>query len=185
MLIKPTNRVSALLIPVLSISTVGFIPFAVAEEPAIQAAGGQQNTLAAERHVFQYAAKVICVSNIPGTSSTSSSVLPGNYVTAVNVHNPNADTVRFRKKIALTGVHEETGPISKWIEHKVGSDGAFRVGCDELRRDFGMTFIHGIEGFLVIESSGSLDVVAVYTAGPRGGPVESIAVERVSERVSP
>ena len=47
--------------------------------------------------------------------------------------------------------------------------------------------IHGAEGFLVIESPLSLDVVAVYTAGKRApdDAVQSIAVERVRERKVP
>ena len=42
--------------------------------------------------------------------------------------------------------------------------------------------IHGFEGFLVVESTQSLDVVAVYTAGARGAEVASIDVEHVPER---
>jgi hypothetical protein len=42
--------------------------------------------------------------------------------------------------------------------------------------------IHGIEGFLVIQSSQSLDVTAVYTAGPRAGEVASIDVEQIRGR---
>jgi hypothetical protein len=56
------------------------------------------------------------------------------------------------------------------------------VDCRDITQDFGLTFIHGAEGFLVIESTDSLDVVAVYTAGKRGGEVESIDVEQVPER---
>ena len=40
----------------------------------------------------------------------------------------------------------------------------------------------GFEGFLVIESTDSLDVVAVYTAGGRGEQVASIDVEQIKER---
>ena len=55
------------------------------------------------------------------------------------------------------------------------------MDCDQVARDFG-PFIHGVEGFLVIESTQSLDVTAVYTAGKNGGEVESIAVEHIWER---
>lgn len=40
---------------------------------------------------FQYAAKLVCTANIPGTSQTTTSFLPGSYQTAVNIHNPNND----------------------------------------------------------------------------------------------
>lgn len=46
---------------------------------------------------------------------------------------------------------------------------------------FDLHLIHGFEGFLVIESTHSLDVVAVYTAGTKEG-VTSMDVERVFER---
>jgi hypothetical protein len=125
---------------------------------------------------FQYAAKFLCTANIPGTSQTTTSVLPGAYQTAVNVHNPNDQTVRWRRKITQPGLG-----ISKFIEDQLKPDESARVDCDQIQRDFG-PFIHGVEGFLVIESTLSLDVTAVYTAGKNGGEVESIAVEQIRER---
>jgi len=129
----------------------------------------------AARHRFQYAAKFICISNIPGTSQTSDAVLPGIYQTAVNIHNPQNRKVRFRKKIA-----SPLG-ISKYFDGTLEADEVTRVTCSQIQ-DFGITFIHGFEGFLVIESTDSLDVTAVYTAGERGGQVTSIDVEQVNER---
>ena len=125
---------------------------------------------------FQYAAKFLCTANIPGTSQTTTSVLPGVYQTVVNIHNPNNRTVRWRKKITQPGIG-----ISKFIEAQLKPDEAIREDCDRVVGDFG-PFIHGVEGFLVIESTQSLDVTAVYTAGKKGGEVESIAVEQIRER---
>ncbi len=96
--------------------------------------------------------------------------------TVVNIHNPNDRTVRWRKKITQPGIG-----ISKFIEAQLKPDEASREDCDRVVGDFG-PFIHGVEGFLVIESSHSLDVTAVYTAGKKGGEVESIAVEQIRER---
>jgi hypothetical protein len=130
------------------------------------------------RYSFQYAAKVLCVANIPGTSQTTGSVLPGVYQTVVNIHNPNDRPVRFRKKIAALGAEP-----SKFVEDELKPDHVTAVNCEQISKDFGITFIHGAEGFLVIESIASLDVTAVYTAGPRGGEVSSLDVEPVRERV--
>jgi hypothetical protein len=130
------------------------------------------------RYRYQYAAKYLCTANIPGTSQTTGSVLPGVYQTVVNVHNPNPQPVRLRKKIAVPGMEP-----SKFVDEELKPDFATRIDCEQISRDFGITFIHGSEGFLVIESTHSLDVVAVYTAGPRGGEVSSIDVEAVRERV--
>ena len=114
--------------------------------------------------------------NLPGTSQTSTAVLPGVYQTAVNIHNPNARPVRLRKKLAA-----RSGQISPFVEGQLKPDEATSVDCSQVQ-SFGIPFIHGFEGFLVIESTLSLDVVAVYTAGSRGGEVASIDVEHVPKR---
>jgi hypothetical protein len=128
------------------------------------------------RYRFQYAAKFLCTSNIPGTSQTTSALLPGSYQTAVNIHNPNRQPARLRKKLAVA-----SGQLSGFVEQQLAPDAAARVDCGSLS-DFDIHLIHGFEGFLVIESTLSLDVVAVYTAGKNGGGVESIDVEHVPER---
>lgn len=128
---------------------------------------------------FQYAVKVLCTSNIPGTSQTTSSVLPGSYQTAVNVHNPNDEPVRVRSKIVLG---PDRGAISRWVSDEILPDALIRLDCETIARAYGMHFIHGAEGFLVIESTHSLDVTAVYTAGPVAGGVHSIDVEQIRER---
>ena len=130
----------------------------------------------APRYRYQYAVKFLCTANIPGTSQTTTAVLPGVYQTAVNIHNPNPQVARFRKKLAV-----RSGQISAFVDGQLKPDEATSVDCSQVP-DFGITFIHGFEGFLVIESTLSLDVVAVYTAGPRGGEVASIDVEHVPER---
>jgi hypothetical protein len=131
--------------------------------------------VAAPRFRFQYAVKFLCTSNIPGTSQTSAALLPGSYQTAVNIHNPNRGEVRFRMKLA-SGIG-----ISDFISDSLKPDGATGVTCARIQ-EFGLHLIHGFEGFLVIESLLSLDVVAVYTAGKERG-VDSIDVEYIRERV--
>lgn len=125
---------------------------------------------------FQYAVKFLCTSNIPGTSQTSASLFPGSYQTAVNIHNPNPKDVRYRMKLA-SGIG-----ISDFIGDSLKPDGATGVTCDRIR-DFGLHLIHGFEGFLVIESTLSLDVVAVYTAGKNANDgVTTMDVEYIRER---
>jgi hypothetical protein len=126
------------------------------------------------QYCYQYAVKVICTADIPGTSQTSGSVLPGVYQTAVNIHNPSTERTRFRVKLVVA-------EPSKFIEDALAPNHATRWDCDRIRIAFG-PFIHGVEGFLVIESTNNLDVTAVYTAGKVGGQVESIDVEQIRER---
>lgn len=127
---------------------------------------------------FQYAAKFICTSHIPGTSQTSAAVLPGTYMTCVNIHNPGRAETRIRMKLA------SSLGVTEFIPETIAPDGVTRVTCGRIQ-DFNIQPIHGFEGFVVIESPVSLDVVAVYTAGKHGAPggVESIDVEQVPERV--
>jgi hypothetical protein len=124
---------------------------------------------------FEYAVKFICTANIPGTSQTTNAFVPGIYQTAVNIHNPQTKAIKFRKKIA-----SPLG-ISKYFDDVLKPDEVKRITCSQIQ-DFGITFIHGFEGFLVIDSTLSLDVVAVYTAGGRGEQVSSIDVEQIKER---
>jgi hypothetical protein len=124
---------------------------------------------------FQYAVKFICTANIPGTSQTTDAFVPVIYQTAVNIHNPQTIAIKFRKKIA-----SPLG-ISKYFDDVLKPDEVKRITCSQIQ-DFGITFIHGFEGFLVIDSTLSLDVVAVYTAGGRGEQVSSIDVEQIKER---
>ena len=129
---------------------------------------------------FQYAAKFVCISNDPNTSIATASLLSGNYKTVVNVHNPNDRAVKIRTKVAL-GAKEF---ISQFLDASLGPDEVKRFACNDINsHKFDANLIHGAsEGFLVIESTDSLDVVAVYTAGPLRGDVASIEVERVRER---
>lgn len=124
---------------------------------------------------YQYAVKLVCTSNIPDTSQTSDGLMPGVYETAVNIHNPNEKPTKLRKKLANPGL------ITKFKNSSLDPDGVERFVCKNIQ-DFGTTFIHGFEGFLVIESMLSLDVTAVYTAGSRGGEVSSMDVEQIKER---
>src|SRR4029450_4884986 len=100
----------------------------------------KKRALVQARYRFQYAAKFLCTSNIPGTSQTSSAVLPGNYQSAVNIHNPNGQTVYLRKKLAAAN-----GAISKYFDFKLGPDEATSVDCGQVR-GFGLQLIHGFEG---------------------------------------
>jgi hypothetical protein len=139
--------------------------------------------IAAPRFIFQYAVKFICTSNIPGTSQTTTSLLPGSYQTVVNIHNPNPKEVGFRMKLATaTSTKIDPPVISKFIKESLKPDQATKVDCSRIG-EFGNQPIHGFEGFLVIESVQSLDVVAVYTAAGRGSDgVSSMDVEYIRER---
>jgi hypothetical protein len=125
--------------------------------------------------VFQYAVKFVC------GKSDGRVVAPGKYWTAINVHNPSAKEVVFRKKIVIALPHEKAGPVSDFFRAWLGPDQALEIDCEDIfrhapvREDF-------IKGFVVIESDVDLDVVAVYTAAGQGELVSTIDIERVFAR---
>ena len=123
---------------------------------------------------FQHAAKFICTATIPGTSQQSH-FPPGSYQTSVNIHNPHERSIKLRMKIAQPGL------ISKWISRKLKGDEVIRITCRDIGK-FDIITIHGFEGFLVIESSHSIDVTAVYTASAKNTYVVSLDVEQIKER---
>ena len=125
---------------------------------------------------FQYAVKFICTANILGTSQTTDAFVPGLYQTVVNIHNPQNDSIKVRKKIA------SPVEISPYFEIIMKPDAVERITCAQLG-EFGVHLIHGFEGFLIIESTHSLDAVAVYTAaGNKEAQVTSMDVEQIKER---
>lgn len=124
---------------------------------------------------FQYSVKFVC-----GEADTSV-VAPGEYWTAINVHNPTDETVRFRKKIATALPHEEPGPVSELFDAKLGPDEALEIDREDIF-DHAESDTRFLKGFVVNKSATELDVVAVYTAAGVEGGVETFHTERVSPR---
>jgi hypothetical protein len=124
---------------------------------------------------FEYAAKFVC--GKPGADELA----PGVYFTAISVHNPTDHGVKLRKKIAIAGRREESGPLSEFFDARLGPDQALEIDCPDIRErarvsdDF-------LKGFVVLESDVELDVIAVYTAAGGDGQLEAIDVKCVPPR---
>ena len=124
---------------------------------------------------FEYAVKFVC-------GETDGEILaPGKYWTAVNVHNPNSAAVGFKKKVAIALPGEQPGPVSKFVESRLGPDEAFEIDCKDIRRHAEID-AEFLKGFVVIVSPVELDVVAVYTAAGSDKRVETFHTERVPSR---
>jgi hypothetical protein len=139
---------------------------------------------------FQYAVKTIC--GEANTETPGAPVAPGQYWTAINIHNPDkCKDAHFRFKIAIA-LQSLPNPISRYIGPiTLGPDAALEIDCPLIRGlvslvyppTFMPTFI---KGFFVIESDIELDVVAVYTAAQSSrGPVSTFQTERVQGRCVP
>jgi hypothetical protein len=125
---------------------------------------------------FGYAAKIVC------GASDGKVVAPGEYWTAVNVHNPNTKAITLKKRIVVALPGEKSGPISELFEAKLDPDRALEIDRDDI-------FNHAkklevgkfIKGFVVLYCKSELDVVSVYTVLAKGGNV-SFHTERVPMR---
>jgi hypothetical protein len=125
---------------------------------------------------FQYAVKFVC-----GQSDDGQVVAPGEYWTAINVHNPATRGVEFTKKVAVALPGEEAGPVSEIYEAGLEPDQALEIDRNDILEHAG-TGKSFLKGFVVIESDIELDVVAVYTAAGGDGAVKTLHIERVSPR---
>jgi hypothetical protein len=129
-----------------------------------------------------YAVKFLCGSFLPESSAEEEwPVKPGNYLTAINVHNPNRGSISFRKKAVLLyradspPRPEEPRPPGELFPAELGPDYGVEVDCNEIRKKLLARAVPAntfIKGWVVFEVSGGtadseplqLDVTAVYTS---------------------
>jgi hypothetical protein len=144
------------------------------------------------RHrILQYAAKFLCGpmerkehDDHYNPGGIWAHAARGTYHTAVNVHNPTDKPAIIRFKFATALANGKPGPISRFIEFRLGADEATSLDCSsiyellKMRPEF-------LDGFTVLESDVELDVVAVYTAGGKDGRVTALHTERVPARLQP
>jgi hypothetical protein len=160
-----------------------FVLLAVA--PSLIIATAQQRRPSSPPAQFQYAVKFVCA-NAKGVTAQPGILVPGQYLTVINVHNPsNSSPVSFRKKVAVALPGEQAGPISPFFEANLKPDEALEIDCADIYDHASISpkqIAKGIllKGFVVIESPLELDVVAVYTAG--GAQVGTLHTERVPAR---
>jgi hypothetical protein len=125
--------------------------------------------------LFMYAAKFICGKDEGRILS------PGQYFTAVNVHNASpVKPATYIKRFAVALPSERPGPISPFARGVLKPDEAMTIECENIIKHTGITPAPLLEGFALIYSLQELDVVPVYTAGH--SEVEALHSERVPAR---
>jgi hypothetical protein len=133
----------------------------------------------------EYAAKFVC-----GNTPRPTIVMPGAYLTAINVHNPHDPDDSLRWKVALAG-RLAAGRVSAFDNFALKNDEALEIDCGAIAKRLTASGIPvptlAFTGFVVIQSRGPLDVVAVYTAAGLtstnvAGPVVAFHTERVPPR---
>jgi hypothetical protein len=124
---------------------------------------------------FQYAVKFVC------GKGNGEILARGTYFTAINVHNPSRDEVRFQKSFVVALPRQQPGPVfGPFDDPRLGPDEAFEIDSVEIMERTQMREF--VKGFVVIRSNVELDVVAVYTAAGANGDVVSMHTERVPVR---
>jgi hypothetical protein len=126
---------------------------------------------------FQYAIKFVC-----GLAKGDVAV-QGNYLTAINLHNPLYDKVTFLYKVAVALPGLKEGKISPFKEAVLGPDGAAEIDCPDIWKITGDSNGKWVKGFVVIETNTELDVVGVYTSKETKSNSITLDVERYSPRV--
>jgi len=123
---------------------------------------------------FSYAVKFVCGTFGPGAGGLEP-VVPGTYLTAISVFNPQDEEVDFTYDVAFT-----LGSVFfPKAEEKLDAMEARRLDCDFL---FGAEDAF-LKGILYIVAEARLDVWAVYTAAELGvGDQISIDAEQVLGR---
>lgn len=139
---------------------------------------------------YQYAAKVVCgrmLASPAGAPATP--VAPGQYWTAVNIHNPSkCEAARFRWKVTVGNTADpgRPGPVTAYRAVVLEPDRTLELDCRQITSAFPTPPTGLIKGYVVIESDIELDVVAVYsTAQTPTGAINTFHTERVQERCVP
>jgi len=141
----------------------------------------------AAAQVLVYSAKFLCGTMVgpdEATPERESAVKPGNYATAINVHNFASKDAKFIKMAVLADTQqkrqkaEEAQPpqevgrkVSARDDEYLAAGDALEIDCPDIVTLFNGTRFEGfikevkfIKGFVVIESEVELNVVAVYSA---------------------
>jgi hypothetical protein len=130
---------------------------------------------------FNYAAKFVCgefdkFSDPVNPAVPEGPVKPGNYQTAINVHNPNSILVGLSKKAVLLfagtapsdeTVFEQPMPPGPFFGVELQPDFGLEIDCQDIRRQLlgpvappAPVFI---KGWVVILSNAPLDIEVVFT----------------------
>ncbi len=133
---------------------------------------------------LEYAVKFVCGTSggpLGGTLMT----VPGNYLTAINVHNPGPPQY-VTHKVTLAAIGGAAGMTQFQPYILMRYDDALDFDCRWIRTRLTGASIPVpplFTGFLVIQSRRELDVVAVYSAAPSNtNQVATMHTERVPVR---
>lgn len=130
----------------------------------------------------QYVAKYVCGTATSNAGTAGAGIVaPGTYYTSINVHNPNKEAVEIQKffDVALPS-EQQGGRIVGPVKASLKPQEAFEIECIDIIKHLDQNPKLFWKGFVTLQSSAPLDVVAVYTAAASAaGPVVAFHTERV------
>ena len=128
-----------------------------------------------------YSAKFVC-GRTTNTEAAAFIAAPGQYFTAINVHNPSTGTnAGIRKRFSVGRPGEQPGPLSGFVSTPLPPARTMLIECRNIYGHLNIPVGTFIEGYVEIRSNIELDVVGVYTTAGTTG-VSSIEMERVPRR---
>ncbi len=140
---------------------------------------------------FYYAVKFVCGTVVDG-SPESTRVVPADYFTAINVHNPNTVPVTIGKKAVLSPEEPAQGIPSAVLQQLLPPDSAFEVDCPDILTILGPVGPTGsfAKGYVVLFSPLPLDVHDVETnsralAAPTAGVGQGLDLQVVDGATFP
>jgi len=112
---------------------------------------------------FQYVAKFVCGTPTPRDTSRFQIVVQ-RYATVINVYSPT-DTAQIWKKLALgyPEGNERPGALIPFASDTLLPGHAFAIDCRDVATKAKQRPGSFFDGFVIILSSGPLDVVGIYT----------------------
>jgi hypothetical protein len=122
-----------------------------------------------------YAAKFVC------GRSAGDAVAPGEYFTAINVHNPLTAVTTMTETLSVALPGRRPGPLAGTLRTRLGQGRSMEIDCQDIlarvpiRADF-------VKGFVALQSAAEVDVVAVYSARQSKGEVQTLDIERIAPR---
>jgi hypothetical protein len=137
---------------------------------------------------YQYSAKTLCT--LGGDIGFGDAFAPGRYRTVINIHNPTERKIEIARKFALAiqpGEAPGSFSITPYKSLTLEADQAVAYNCFDISNfycpiDGVCVDFTALDGFLVVNSPVELDVVAVYTAHPKGGEVSTLDTETIAAR---
>jgi hypothetical protein len=139
----------------------------------------------ARAQLYVYSVKFVCGLQVISSSQFppphEPTVKPGNYATAINVHNYHLKPITLRKKavIARPESVQPRGPISPIVSENLGPNQALTVDCNEIAHLFPVgtaPLPPFIDGFVEIVSPVQLSVAAVYTTQTCTNPANKCSI---------